>query len=315
MALGALAINVPRLITVRNELQNAADASALAGAAKLTASMNGPDWADAASGATAAASLNKSDGVTLSSGTVQTGYWNLTGTPSTLEAQTIAPGLYDVPAVQVTVMRDTGRNGGPIALLLGGFLNVLTTTSSATAVAVAVAPSSVSAGGVFPVVIDKCILDLYWDATANKPKINPSTGQPYQFQITNGQLYGGSCNAGQWTSFLVDANNVPTVRGLMVNGNPTPLSIGDGIWILPGTKTTLYSTVPVGSTVVLAVATQVATKSYAPIVAFAAFHIDGSVGGSGKYILGHFVGGFPVSVQGGGVGPNYGAYLAPRLAK
>ena len=46
---------------------------------------------------------------------------------------------------------------------------------------------------------------------------------------------------GQWTSFLADANNVPTIRDLIDNGNPSELKIGDQIWIEPGTKTTLYS--------------------------------------------------------------------------
>ncbi len=314
LTFGAFAVDLPRVTTVRNELQNAADAAALAGASKLTAGTTGPDWADAASGASAAVSLNQSDGVTLTSGTVQTGYWNLTGNPSTLEAQTITPGLYDMPAVQVTITRDASQNGGLIGLLLGGFLNVLTTTGSATSVAVAGTPSTVGTGGLFPVVIDKCVLDQYWNTTTNEPNTDPSTGQPYEFQIGNGQLYGNSCNAGQWTSFLINANDVPTIRTLMASGNPSPLSIGDNIWIEPGVKTTLYDSVPTGVTVVVPVATQIISKTYVPIVAFAAFFIDQSVGGSGKYIQGHFVGGYKIPVQGGGAGPNYGAYLAPRLA-
>ncbi|HEV3105640.1 MAG TPA: TadG family pilus assembly protein [Trinickia sp.] len=316
MTFGAFAVDLPRVATVRNELQNAADAAALAGAGKLTAGTTGHDWADAASATAAAVSLNASDGVTLSAGSVQTGYWNLTGTPSTLEAQTITPGLYDEPAVQVTVTRSASQNGGAIALLMGGFLDLLTTPGSATAVAVAAAPSNVASGGIFPMVIDQCLLtnSLYWNPQTNAPTIDPSTGQPYEFQIGNGHLYGSSCEAGQWTSFETNANDVPTIRGLINSGNPTPLSIGDSIWIEPGVKTTIYNSVPVGTTVVLPVAAQIISKTYVPIVAFAAFHIDASVGGSGKYIQGHFVAGYKLPVQGSGVGPDYGAYVAPRLA-
>lgn len=314
LTLGAFAVDLPRVATVRNELQNAADAAALAGAAKLLPSGSGPDWPSAASTTSAAVSLNASDGATLSVAGVQTGFWNLTGSPSTLQAQTITPGAYDAPAVQVTVTRSTSLNGGAVSLLLGGFLDLLSTSASATAVAVAAAPSTVGAGGLFPMVVDQCVLNQYWDAQTSEPAIDPSTGQPYEFQVGNGHLYGASCEAGQWTSFLVNANDVPTVRGLITSGNPSPLSIGDDIWIEPGVKTTIYSDVPVGVTIVIPVAAQIDMHSYVPIVAFAAFHVDGSYGGSNKYIEGHFVGGYRIPVQSWGIGPQYGAYVAPRLA-
>ena len=315
LTFGAFAVDIPRVATVRNELQNAADAAALAGASKLIAGGSGqPDWPNAASATNAAVSLNESDGVVLKSAAVQTGYWNLTGSPATLEAQTITPGTYDVPAVQVTVTRGASTNGGTVSLLLGGFLDYLTTPASATAVAVAAAPSTVGAGGLFPIVIDQCVLNQYWDAQTNEPMINPSTGQPYEFQIGNGHTYSGTCEAGQWTSFLTSANDVPTVRGLIANGNSGPISIGDNIWIEPGVKTTIYSDVPVGVTIVVPVATQIDSHSYVPVVAFAAFYVDGSYGGSQKYIEGHFVGGYRIPTQSWGVGPDYGTYVAPRLA-
>ena len=305
---------MPRVTTVRNELQNAADAAALAGASKLLAGGSGPDWPGAASATNASVSLNTSDRVALTVAGVQTGYWNLTGSPSTLEAQTITPGTYDVPAVQITVTRSAGQNGGAVSLLLGGFLDYLSTPASATAIAVAAAPSTIGAGGLFPMVIDRCVLDQYWDAQTNEPTIDPTTGQPYEFQIGNGQTYGGTCQAGQWTSFLTNANDVPTVRALIASGNSGPISIGDNIWIEPGVKTTIYSDVPVGVTIVVPVATQIDTHSYVPVIAFAAFYVDGSYGGSQKYVEGHFVGGYRIPVQSWGVGPDYGAYVAPRLA-
>jgi Flp pilus assembly protein TadG len=314
LTFGAFAVDLPRVATVRNELQNAADAAALAGASKLLSGSSGPDWPDAASATSAAVSLNKSDGSTLATASVQTGFWNLTGTPSTLEAQTITPGPYDAPAVQVTVTRSASQNGGAVSLLLGGFLDLLSTPTSATAVAVAAAPSTVGAGGLFPMVIDQCVLNQYWDAQTNEPMIDPTTGKPYEFEVGNGQLYGGTCEAGQWTSFLINANDVPTVRGLIASGNPGPISIGDNIWIEPGVKTTIYSDVPVGVTIVVPVAQQIDTHSYVPVVAFAAFHVDGSYGGSNKYIQGHFVSGYRIPVQSWGIGPQYGAYVAPRLA-
>ncbi len=314
LTLGAFAVDMPRVATVRNELQNAADAAALAGASKLLASGGGPDWPSAASATSAAVSLNASDGVRLSAADVQTGFWNLTGSPSTLQAQTITPGTYDAPAVRVTVTRSANENGGAVSLLLGGLLDWLSTPASATAVAVAAAPSTVGAGGLFPMVVDRCVLDQYWDSQTNAPMIDPSTGQPYEFEVGNGHVYGGTCEAGQWTSFLINADDVPTVRGLIVSGNPSPISIGDSIWIEPGVKTTIYSDVPVGATIVVPVAQRIDAHSYVPIVAFAAFHVDGSYGGSDKYIEGHFVSGYRLPAQAWGVGPQYGVYVAPRLA-
>ena len=98
------------------------------------------------------------------------------------------------------------------------------------------------------------------------------------------------------------------------DGNPTQLGIGDAIYLDPGSKAALDSSVPVGATVVLPVVTQSSTKSYVSIVAFAAFAIDASVGGSGKYIMGHFVTGNKVPATVSGVGPYYGVYSSPKLA-
>jgi Flp pilus assembly protein TadG len=315
LGVGMFAINVFRVAVAVNELQNDADAAALAGAAALVnGGNNGPAWTQAETAAANAVPLNRADGRNLTSGAIQTGYWNLTGTPAGMEATTITPGVYDVPSVQVTVTRAKNQNGGEIALYLGSLLNLSSVPGHATAVAVVAAPSTVDSGGLFPVVIDQCIFNLYWDSATNEPKIDPSTGQPYEIEITNGQLYGGSCDAGQWTSFLINANNVPTISNLIANGNPSPLSIGDSIWIEPGAKDALYASVPTNVTVVMPVATQIDIKTYVPIVAFAAFHIDNSVGGSGKYIQGHFVAGYTLTTGASGVGPTYGAYTAPRLA-
>ncbi|MGF6547378.1 hypothetical protein QFZ96_002449 [Paraburkholderia youngii] len=68
----------------------------------------------------------------------------------------------------------------------------------------------------------------------------------------------------------------------MSSGNPTGLNIGDSVWLVPGSKTTLYSSVPVNVDVLLPVVQTLASSTEA-IVGFAAFHIDASVGGSGKY--------------------------------
>ncbi|WP_175941707.1 TadG family pilus assembly protein [Burkholderia pyrrocinia] len=315
LSFGALAIDIAWVATVRNQLQNAADAAALAGAdAMMSPSGGALNWSQAAPAANGVIAQNSAAGAALSTGTVTTGYWNVTRSPASMQATTITPGSYDVPAVQVTVSRAPGVNGGSIPLLLGGLLGIPGASGSATAVAVLAAPGGVAAGGLFPVAIDQCVYNQYWNAATNQPLINPLTGLPYEFSITNGQTYGTLCMGGQWTSFLSTATDTTTMGGLMVTGNPTTLNIGDSIYLATGVKATLYTSVPVGTTVVLPVVTQTSTSTYVPIVAFAAFHIDVSLGGTYKYIQGHFVAGVKMTGVASGVGPYYGVYVPPRLA-
>lgn len=315
---GAFAVDVPRVFAVSHELRNAADAAALAGAGALTTGSSVPNWTAAAASATAAVSLNKSDGVKLSSATVKTGYWDVAASSPTLvspSAVTLpAPsGQMPEPAVQVTVTRDANSNGGLVTLLLGTLLGIASTSDSVTSVAVITPPSAVPAGGLFPVVMDQCVFNQYWNSQTNQPKLD-STGQPYEFQIGNGNTYGGSCEAGQWTSFLTVANDTTTIRSLITNGNPAALSVGDSIYVQPGVKDTIYSSVPTGVTVVMPVGTNISTSGSTPIVAFAAFHIDSSTGASSKYMSGHFVAGYKIPTQASGIGTGYGSYVAPRIA-
>ncbi|SAL82369.1 hypothetical protein AWB74_06246 [Caballeronia arvi] len=313
LAVAAVSIDIGRVFVARYELQNAADAAALAGAGSLLPGNPNPKWSVAQANAASAVSLNSSDGVKLTTASVQSGFWNLTGSPAGMQASTISPGTYDNPAVQVTVSRAAGLNGGPVSFFFAPLFGVVSGPVAATAVAVVSAPGYVAPGGLFPVAIGKCIYDQYWDAQTGAPKVDPSTGQVYTFQFGNGQTYGGGCAAGQWTSFQTDNNDVPTVRGLISSGNPVGLGIGDSIWIESGVKATIYDSVPTNTNVLIPVVQQV-SSSNAAIVGFAAFRID-SVNKSGKYIQGHLITGYKITAGTGQSGPYYGAYVPPRLAQ
>ena len=81
-----------------------------------------------------------------------------------------------------------------------------------------------------------------------------------------------------------------------IDGNPTPLTVGDHIYIQPGTKSVLYSdlAVDIGKIGLLpVVADDFATHEYTPILGFAAFYLE-DCGGSGNsaYVQGHFVKGY-----------------------
>lgn len=340
----AVAVDVGHLMVARNELQNAADAAALAGANCLSKAGAGSgttctsapssslNWSIASAAARTAIGQNKSDGSALVSGTVTTGYKNLTGSPAGLEPTTLSPvGPNDMPAVMVTLSRSTGSNGGPVQTLITRMFGGAAVPVSVTAVAVLATPSTTIPGTVIPQAINQCMLTQYWNASTNAPQLAtastlngvPQTiGQPWEIRIGSSYHYP-SCNSGQWTSFTQQANDVPTCHQLIINSNPTALSIGTNIWMEPGTKTSLYNDLsaqyptPPGANVVLPVVNQPAgltTEQQVPIVGFASFHIDDIQGGSGQYIQGHFIAGM-VAPGASGIGRSYGAYSPARLAQ
>lgn len=312
LGFAALAIDIGHLYVVRNELQNAADAAAMAGARVLYPNTppTTPNWDLAEATATAAIQLNKSDGnITLKDGQVQSGYWNLARTPFGLQGQGITPGTTDSPAVKVTISRSAGNNGGSVGLFFAPIFGTNFSSVSATATAVMSFPGHANAnkGTLFPVAISKELADKYTNYVDSNHTFR--IGSSYHYPTTD---------AGQWTSFELDKNNVPTVRDLIANGNPTPLGVGDDIWIEPGTKTTLYSSVldyatNVSRDVVLPIVNgDLETHADMTIVGFIGFHIIDSVGGSGKYIEGYFNTGIMVGGM-GPAGPDYGLYTPPVL--
>ncbi len=93
-ALLAIVIDLGHLMLVRNQLQNAADAGALAGARALSLnnSTGTPAWAAGQTAATAAVQSNKADTQALLTANVQTGYWDTTWSPSHRPGQLIGHG-------------------------------------------------------------------------------------------------------------------------------------------------------------------------------------------------------------------------------
>jgi len=337
LGIGAFAVDMMRIITVKRELQNAADAAAISGAAHLAQqTTNGPDWTAAIAQAASDVSLNYSDGVKLANGSAQAGYWDVASAHPTLVPYTTPPTqaatatYMPEPAVQVTVSRNGSANS-LVNLILGGFLGVKTVSESATAVALLTPATSVPAGNLFPMAIDQCVYNSYWNSTTNSPKLG-SNNQPYPAGIGESAPTTCTGTAAQWTSFLADNSETDVSNSLTTGtyGNPTPLTIGQDIYMVTGAKAALYgttNTVYSGQTVLIPVVNGVASGTKAPIVAFATFYIS-SANQGGKTISGYFVsGGNNVAGSGGlslvpptGSGisttpaDNYGAYYAPRLA-
>jgi Flp pilus assembly protein TadG len=311
-AVAALAIDIGRLAVVKSELQKAADAGALAGARALSTGPPYPNWTNAQNLAAATAKENKTSGspVTSSQCQVQVGYWDYSWQPATapanLKSTGIVPTTHDIPAVKVTVSRGTSPSNGPLSLLFGPVLGIFSKAVSAQAVACAISlpANQIAPGMAFPLAIPISFVNQLWQEDP-----------PPSFRI--GSAYVDP-TGGQWTSFLSDANNVPTIQQLIDNGNPGPLKVGDQIWIEPGTKDTLFNDAAtrIGDTVLMpVVADDFNTHDQTPILGFVAFYIEDAQAGNDKYIQGHFVNPYTVP---GGIGtpgtPYYGALAgAPRL--
>jgi Flp pilus assembly protein TadG len=306
IGLVALVVDTGYVMNIRNELQNAADAAALAGARSLFLSSlqaGEPNWIAAQEAATDVVRSNRSSNQPLLDAQVQVGYWNLIS--KILQPTTIVNTDNDLPAVMVTVSRATGSNGGPVALAFAPILGIDTMAVGTQAMAVIGYPKEVDAGQAFPVAIYEGLVQEYWD-----------TDPPQSFKIGSKYHYPTS-EAGQWTSFKVDANDVPTIRDLMEYGNPTTLEAGkDKIWIQPGTKTTLYNDVAnmIGQVVLCAVVRDLSSHAFVDLLGFVPFKIEAVSGGSDKYIQGHFVPNHLVPKSRPG-GPEYGALTPPRLVQ
>jgi Flp pilus assembly protein TadG len=306
LGFAALTVDIGHMVSVKGELQKAADAGALAGARALTLIAPAPNWTNGTTVATTTVQKNKADGSLLTNCTVVPGYWDLAWSPSqkaeaNLKSTGIVPGANDVAAVKVRVEKSSGNNGGPLTMLFAKVLGKSTEILKVQAVAAMVPGlpiSSAPAGDAFPMATPISWVQLMW-----KPDVNSDS-----FRI--GSAYH-SDDGGQWTSFLTDANNVPTIRELIDNGNPVEIKIGDEIWIEPGTKTTLYdyASTRVGDTVLLpVVGNDFDTHADTPILAFVPFKITAAEGGSDKYIEGHFVPKYNVpGATGNANAPNFGA--------
>lgn len=321
---GALAVDLAYLHVVRNELQNDADAAALAGARKLyTQGASALAWSAAAETASNAIALNRAAGHALADGHVQTGYWDTTQTATGLQGLPMTPGPNDAPAVQVSLGKSEGQNQGPARTFLASIWGVYAKPVRVMAVAGVSSPGSIRPGGLFPFAISKCMYDKFWNMNAQPagPRVDPLSGQVPAFRI--GSLYRyENCDSGEWTSLNVRASGADAIDQQIKTGNLVTMSVGDEAWMQTGVKNSLYTDVKNCSTVgnrqcefvVVPVLQQVVSGMSAPIVGFACLQLLDAVGGSDKYILAKMSNQCKSPLS-GGVGPNYGVISQPSLFK
>lgn len=136
IGVASLAIDMGQLYTVRNELQNVADAAALAGAGQLiqTDATTGNAVRDSALAQTAA--LQVAQG--YNDMTILFGTWDINaGNPSTAwtELGTSVASTSTANAVRISIIREAGKAFGPVTSLFAGIFGISNTNVSASAIA------------------------------------------------------------------------------------------------------------------------------------------------------------------------------------
>lgn len=285
-----VSIDYARLVHMKTTLQAAADAAAISGAAAnfgtISQETAAPTGADGPK-------------------TIATSFFTNAWLPpkSSVTKTVTAPSTTSSSGATVTVTAT--------AQVAMSFLALLRSQMPISVTATATVSAPGSATSTFPFVLPECLFSstnpTYWNSATGEPAIDPATGKPYE--ITMDSLYHttNNCTYGQWTSFLIEANDTQTIASDITNGCGCTLSVGDNIYIQPGTKAKLYGDAAAfdGQTVLVAVVEQanLTAKIDSQIVGFAAFFIDATNQGR-KTITGHLASNY----QGGGLSGTGGTY-------
>ncbi len=324
LGIAALVVDLGFLFLTKYELQNAADAGALAGARKLHTVNSGIDWDGAEERAVFVSRLNGNIGRLITEPEARAGYWDpdINGSVGSREV------LLDVdilaPGVTVVIRRAAGVNGGPIRPYFAGLLGITAMDVVVSSTAVVSGPGRLGAGDMFPFVLGHCLYEHFWDTDPDNvgPKLDPATSEPYIFKLGPSLPMAPCEETGVWTTYLEEINSLNEIRALVDTGNPVPLAIGDAIWIQPGARNTLYQSIRdcsaagtgICEIATVAVVDDVAAKVLMPIEAFACLRILTAHSGDQPFISAQ------MSTEcmppgGGGIGTSYGAVSPPKLVQ
>ena len=256
----ALAVDIGHLYVARNELQNAADAGALAGAQVLynaDGTAVNPN-ANQTALAVATANLSQNSAVEVianllnNSGDIERGHWSFTTRQFTRsEPDNLSPPqLWDYTTLQLDTMTTfvnavrvrTGRETTPVALTFARIFGFSTYPVSAEAIAYLG-----FAGSLLPHGVDQPI------ATCLESLLNADGS----YTCENGRMFTSSSvdcatnNSATWTDLSQEnaceggnSLGVPEMRGLINggSGNPTILTLGLGLNTNGGVQNATYMT-------------------------------------------------------------------------
>lgn len=171
LGMASLAVDLGQLYTVRNEIQNSADAAALAAAGNLIKDQGGEAVRDSAAATEAARTVAQRQSELLglpavpvedrTDLTILFGEWNLNASPATAwtEIGTSCGSYSNANAVQVTLRRASGLTYGPVANLFASILSFSTSNVQATAIAYLGYTTSAGTGTVeVPVAVPSSVL-------------------------------------------------------------------------------------------------------------------------------------------------------------
>jgi hypothetical protein len=249
IAISSLAIDLGIVWAARTQLQNAADAAALAGAANLI----DPGLPSVTGGLAEAAAID----IASRNGTVSTSSVNLPVSDVTLGNWDLATASFDpgvnladpelVSAVQVAARLD-GVANGPVPAFFARVIgrNSFTVSASATAYlgwAGTLAPGEIE----IPVAIDCCKLrgaecaDDYCATVSSNPPNPCSLADPQDDGVTSVSCLEFSATADQnacWTAFDGEAPsvNAADLVDIVSSGNPVQIGGGDPIFVDNGSK-------------------------------------------------------------------------------
>ena len=116
LGFGAFAIDYPNLLSVRTQMQTAADAAALAGARYLGEG-GIPNWTAPMAQVQSVLGSNPIAGQSLTQVTIQVGYWDTNNGHAGLQWLPMNPTPTDIPAIQVSIAQATGQNNGEVKMM------------------------------------------------------------------------------------------------------------------------------------------------------------------------------------------------------
>jgi uncharacterized membrane protein len=129
----ALAVDLACINLARVELQNAADAAALAGVLSVGGPVGGPySWSNVESDARKVAQSNFVNGAQIHQATIDMGYCTPSSPAAGLHAVDAGG---DFPAVRVTIALSSTANGGPLQLFFAPILGIASSDVQASAIA------------------------------------------------------------------------------------------------------------------------------------------------------------------------------------
>ncbi len=330
LGFGAFAIDLPNLLSIRAQMQTAADAAAMAGARYLGEGGT-TNWSAAIAQAQSVLGSNRVAGQTLTEATIQVGYWDTTNAHTGLQLLPMTPAKTDIPAIQVSIAKSTGQNSGEVKTLFANFLGIASMPVSVSAVSARAGAATMGSNVLFPLAIPKCMYDNYWNSSTSPigPKTDPSTKSVYVFQIGS-NIYAG-CNingtkfpAGAWAAATSGDTSSSNLLNLVSSRLSQSLRIGDQIFVNSGNYgQNLYTAVnscsaaatPSNQTcryVNVAIFDNTSTTGYNKITGFACMEILSASGGSSKAIVAS-MSTKCTTAPSSGIGPSYGVTTPPKL--